>query len=106
MDRDLFRPFPAEGEEGRRLLARLAALPPEERSVSAVAPDGSERALRVELSVSVEEPFGGEATVVGRLRFAGEAPAEDETVRENLWDLVASFLAEAQARSAAPDAAG
>ncbi|MCE7959415.1 MAG: hypothetical protein DYH06_15985 [Acidobacteria bacterium ACB2] len=108
MDRDLFRSFPAGDEEAGRLLARLAALPPEERSVTAVSPDGTERRLLVELSVSVEEPFGGEATVVVRLRFSGEAPGEDETVRENLWETAAAFLAEAQARSAAaaPDAAG
>ncbi|MDL1949123.1 hypothetical protein FBQ97_04825, partial [Acidobacteria bacterium ACD] len=73
---------------------------------AAVSPDGTERRLLVELSVSVEEPFGGEATVVVRLRFSGEAPGEDETVRENLWETAAAFLAEAQARSAAaaPDA--
>ena len=101
MDRDLFRSLPASDGEETRLLTRLAALPPEERDVTAVRPDGTTRLLRVRLSVSVEEPFAGEAAVVASLRFEGEAPAEDETLAENLWEVVAGFLAEREAEARA-----
>lgn len=101
MDRDLFRSLPASAGEELRLLACLAALPPAERDVTAVRPDGTTRRLRVQLSLSVEEPFAGEAAVVASLRFAGESPAEDEALAENLWEVVAGFLAEREAEARA-----
>lgn len=105
MDRDLFRSLPASAGAEFRLLTRLAGLPPSERDVTAVRPDGTARRLRVRLSVTVEEPFAGEAAVVASLRFAGDSPAEDEALAENLWEVVAGFLAdrEADARATADE---
>ncbi len=98
MDRDRFSSYPVASAEDELFLGLLALEGTSERTVTAVASDGTRRGIAVIGSITVEEPNDGKADVVSRVEL-GEALAEGEQVEEDLWEVAASFLEAAERKA-------
>ena len=89
MNRTLWKYLPAATEEERAALSRLAAAPPEERTV-----DSGGKPVRVRISVVVESACDGKVAVGVTLSLPGGPPGEGLEKALDPWALCARFLEE------------